>query len=201
MKKVKSYDQLNQGYILCRFDECLLIDPPDNIEEIEEQLGEKTLKGILLTHAHYSHTQMIHYYKVPIYLHTQDAHLLFEDKYNGYYHKKRAYHRKDLELILIENQTKIPLADQVVTCYNTPGHTKGSMTYLYQNYLFTGDTLYENNVGRYDRYSGSLFDLKESIKKILETFPSHIKICPGHGNLSSIKKELKNNPYYRKWRR
>ena len=72
------------AYMICRFGHCLLIDPNTNYGEIESKLGDQILDGILLTHAHSDHTSLIHLFNVPIYVHSDDAALLFEDKYNGY---------------------------------------------------------------------------------------------------------------------
>ncbi|NLK11970.1 MAG: MBL fold metallo-hydrolase [Candidatus Phytoplasma sp.] len=200
MKIIES-QTLAQGYLICRFNQCMLIDPPNNIEQIEDYLEQRELIGILITHAHFKHLSMIHYYDVPIYIHHHDAHLLFEDKYNGYYHKKREYKKSDLNLKILKDQDEINLADQKIICLSTPGHTKGSMVFSYQDYLFTGDTLLKENVGSYEKYSGNLFELKNSVLMIMKRFSKDTIVCPGHGEITTIGHELKNNKHYRKWKR
>ena len=49
---------------------------------------------------------------------------------------------KNLEFKYIEDQMKIPLADGFIEVIHTPGHTKGSVCFLYDQRLFTGDTLF-----------------------------------------------------------
>jgi glyoxylase-like metal-dependent hydrolase (beta-lactamase superfamily II) len=93
---------------------------------------------------------------------------------------------------------KIPLGDQFITVYHTPGHTKGSVSYLYDQKLYTGDTLFKDSVGRHDLYSGNLVDLRKSVLFLL-SLPSNIKIYPGHDEVTTIRNEQKNNPYYLKW--
>ena len=51
----------------------------------------------------------------------------------------------------------------------TPGHTKGSCIYVFDDEIFTGDTLFKNSAGRTDLYGGSESELKQSLK-IFKTF-------------------------------
>jgi glyoxylase-like metal-dependent hydrolase (beta-lactamase superfamily II) len=92
----------------------------------------------------------------------------------------------------------IPFADQTIEVYHTPGHTKGSLSFLYDQKLFTGDTLFKESVGRHDLYSGNLPELRKSVLMLL-SLPSAIKIYPGHDETTTIRYEQKNNPFYVKW--
>ena len=93
---------------------------------------------------------------------------------------------------------KIPFADQVIEVIHTPGHTKGSCSFIYQDQLYTGDTLFKDSVGRHDLYSGNLVDLRRSILKLCEC-DANLKVYPGHDEPTTIRYEKKNNPYYLKW--
>lgn len=185
-------------YIICRFGRCFIIDPASRYDQIVEKIGDFTIEGILLTHAHHDHVHLIASFHVPIYIHEQDAALLFEDKYNGYGEVKRPYKRRELELKIIRDSDKIMLGDEPIFVYHTPGHTMGSVSYHYHQYVFTGDTLFKNDVGRHDLYSGNLSMLKRSVLRILE-LPGNIKICPGHDEMSTVREEKKYNPFYLKW--
>ena len=198
MKTFKQTENYAHTYLLCRFDVCYLIDPSHDLEAIMEALEGYKLEGILLTHAHMDHIDLIHMFDVPIFLHLEDAHLLFEDKYNGYHPSKHPYQRKNLELKYVEDGMKIPFADGFIEVIYTPGHTKGSVCYLYEQKLFTGDTLFKDSVGRHDLYSGNLVDLRRSIFRLME-LPSLIKVYPGHDETTTIRYEQKHNPYYVKW--
>ena len=198
MKTFKGNKTHAHSYLVCRFDSCFLIDPSHDLEAIYEALKGYKLQGILLTHAHSDHVDLIHMFDVPIYLHLDDAHLLFEDKYNGYYPQKHPYQRKRLELRYVEDDMKIPLADGFIQVIHTPGHTKGSVCYLYDQKVFTGDTLFKESVGRHDLYSGSLVELRQSVFKLMK-LPAQTKIYPGHDDPSTIRYEIKHNTYYIKW--
>jgi glyoxylase-like metal-dependent hydrolase (beta-lactamase superfamily II) len=198
MKTFKENKIFAHSFLLCRFDVCYLIDPSHDLESILEALEGRKLEGILLTHAHMDHVDLIHMFDCPIYMHLDDAHLLFEDQYNGYHPNKHPYKRKALNLKYVTDKMKLPLADGYVEVIHTPGHTKGSVCYLYDFKLFSGDTLFRESVGRHDLYSGSLVELRKSIIKLMK-LPGQTKVYPGHDENTTIRYEQKHNPYYIKW--
>ncbi|PKK92743.1 MAG: hypothetical protein CVV61_08160 [Tenericutes bacterium HGW-Tenericutes-6] len=198
MQTFKENENFAHSYLLCRFDVCYLIDPSHDLEAIHQSLNGRTLAGILLTHAHHDHVNLIGEFEVPIYMHLDDAHLLFEDQYNGYAPNVHPYKRKSLNLQYIKHHDKIPIADQFIEVFHTPGHTKGSVCFYYEQKLFTGDTLFKGSVGRHDLYSGSLPELRKSVL-FLGGLPGNVKIYPGHDETTTMRFEHKNNPFYVKW--
>jgi glyoxylase-like metal-dependent hydrolase (beta-lactamase superfamily II) len=200
MKIFKGNDDIAHTYLVCRFGVCFLVDPASQLDEIKKEIGENRLECVILTHAHHDHIDLIGDFDVPIYIHRDDAYLLFEDQYNGYYPKTHPYKKKDLNLKLLQDKDKIPFADSFIEVIHTPGHTKGSVSFLYQDKLFTGDTLFAGSVGRHDLYSGNLSELKKSVL-ILLSLPSMTKIYPGHDEQTTVRQEQKNNPFYEKWKK
>lgn len=87
---------------------------------------------------------------------------------------------------------------QKIIALHTPGHTAGSMSFIWNDNVFTGDTLLINGCGRTDFQSGSSQQLYKSITEKLFTLPEHTKVFPGHdyhGNKqSTIGDEKKSNP-------
>ncbi len=79
----------------------------------------------------------------------------------------------------------------------TPGHTTGSISFLWRNYVFTGDSLLINGCGRTDFQGGDAGTLYDSITKKLFILPDYTLVCPAHdynGNLmSSIGQEKAAN--------
>lgn len=79
----------------------------------------------------------------------------------------------------------------------TPGHTAGSVCYLVEEgtkkYLFSGDTLFEQSVGRTDFPTGNTSDIQKSLKK-LASLPD-MPVYAGHGEDTSIEREKKYNPF------
>lgn len=67
-----------------------------------------------------------------------------------------------------------------ITVLHTPGHTAGSMSYLWHGNVFTGDTLLINGCGRTDFQSGSSDALYDSVTGKLFTLPGATLVWPGH---------------------
>ncbi|MDL2292230.1 MBL fold metallo-hydrolase [Acholeplasma sp. OttesenSCG-928-E16] len=203
MIKIIRDNMFSNTYILTRFNVCYIVDPSDDYETIIEKVGSKEILGILLTHAHFDHTMLINRFLVPIFLHREDANILFEDDWNGFnsYKINRPYLRKELDLRFIEDQDELPLGDYKIRVYHTPGHTRGSLSFLCNDILISGDTLFKNGVGRYDFYSGSLFDLKRSVVRLIDELDPRTNVFPGHGPSTTIRDEKKCNDYYLKWKK
>lgn len=198
MIQFKETENRAHSYLLCRFDVCFIIDPSHDYEAIHQALNGRTLAGMLITHAHDDHVDLIGDFEVPVYIHADDAHLLFEDKYNGYAPKAHPYKRKNLDFKYVKDGDRISFADQFIEVIHTPGHTKGSVCYLYDDQLYTGDILFKESVGRHDLYSGSLVELRKSVLA-LGKLPGNTKIYPGHDESSTMRYEQKHNPFYMKW--
>ncbi len=61
--------------------------------------------------------------------------------------------------------------------------------------LFSGDTLFEQSVGRTDFPGGSMSKLVQSIRTKLFVLPDYLKVYPGHGMMTTIGDEKIMNPY------
>jgi glyoxylase-like metal-dependent hydrolase (beta-lactamase superfamily II) len=78
---------------------------------------------------------------------------------------------------------------------HTPGHSPGSMALVAADHVFSGDTLFAGSIGRYDLPGGSVEELVNSLKTKLLTLPDYVKVCPGHGPVTSIGEERRSNPF------
>ncbi|MBQ3934526.1 MAG: MBL fold metallo-hydrolase [Clostridia bacterium] len=81
----------------------------------------------------------------------------------------------------------------------TPGHTKGSVCYLFEDHLFTGDTLFRNSIGTTD-FGGDRDALNNSLRMLCR-LPGDYTIYPGHESMTSLSEEIRNNPFIRSLRR
>jgi glyoxylase-like metal-dependent hydrolase (beta-lactamase superfamily II) len=96
--------------------------------------------------------------------------------------------------------------NQVVTFGTTdlvallvPGHTSGSLAFYSEKNkcVFTGDALFEGSIGRTDLPGGDFNTLIKSIRNKLFVLPPSTIVYPGHGNETTIEKEMNSNPYFK----
>ena len=78
---------------------------------------------------------------------------------------------------------------------HTPGHTPGGMCILVGDTLFSGDTLFEQSIGRTDFPGSSYPAIVNSIREKLFTLPDDTKVLPGHMSPTTIGFEKENNPF------
>lgn len=74
----------------------------------------------------------------------------------------------------------LEFGDEKIRVIATPGHTPGSLCYLWHDRLFTGDTLMINACGRTDFQQGSAVAMYHSITEKLFTLPDETLVYPGH---------------------
>jgi sulfur dioxygenase len=82
--------------------------------------------------------------------------------------------------VQLKDGDELPFGGQRLKALHTPGHTAGSMCYLWQGHVFTGDTLLVDGCGRTDFQSGSAAALYRSITEILFALPEDTIVWPGH---------------------
>ena len=83
------------------------------------------------------------------------------------------------------------------TVIGTPGHTKGSCCFYFEEdkILVSGDTLFEGSVGRTDFPTGNSSQLIASLKNKLMCLPDEVRVFPGHGGSTTIGDEKRYNPF------
>ena len=96
-----------------------------------------------------------------------------------------------------DESEKIQFGNEQITLIFTPGHTPGEYCIYFpkSSFCITGDVLFKESIGRTDLWEGNYNTLMSSIKDKLLKLPIDTVIYPGHGNNSTIKYELENNPF------
>jgi sulfur dioxygenase len=74
----------------------------------------------------------------------------------------------------------IEFGSESIKAIHTPGHTSGSMSFLWRDNVFTGDALLIDGCGRTDFQSGSADALYTSITERLFVLPAETVVWPGH---------------------
>ena len=173
----------------------LAIDPTDApaLEAYLESNG-LNLCAVLLTHGHFDHTcglqELLARRSVAVYLHPGDANMLSDPMCNAFHLMFPGMPYMPIEsYIPIENDQELMLSGLTVKVISTPGHSKGSVCYLIEDALFSGDTLFQSGFGRTDLWGG---DQREMIKSLrhLRTLPADTVVYPGHGGQTTIGAEL-----------
>lgn len=184
-------------YLVTKGDKAVLIDPGMDFSSIIDEVNKYEIEAILITHGHVDHIDGCGYIDAPIYVGKEDL-VNFSDLGRSLYKMtgmKPTYGNKKLNLIGVSDNEIINTPSFTFKCFHTPGHTEGSYCYLYYDNLFTGDTLFNNSIGRMDFPTGNMKKMQESLKKIVTIFPDETKVYPGHDNKTTIKEEKKYNPY------
>ncbi len=83
----------------------------------------------------------------------------------------------DLQL---EDGEELRFGDEALRALHTPGHTAGSMSYLWRDCVFTGDCLLIGGCGRTDFQSGDAGALYDSITTKLFALPDATIVYPAH---------------------
>jgi glyoxylase-like metal-dependent hydrolase (beta-lactamase superfamily II) len=192
-------------YIIKEKNEAVIIDPGAKIDEIEAFIKEEELevKYVLLTHGHYDHiytlNECLETFDCDVYVHEKARDFLFDPNLNLSSLSLHKINVKDKSKVktFTENDT-LKIKDQDIIINHNPGHTRGCCSYKYKHFIFSGDLIFQNGVGRTDLPTGSQTELEESINAFLHRFDDNNLVYPGHGGRSTILTFKNTNPYYKK---
>lgn len=194
-------------YIVTKDDKnCLIIDLGGDFSVIDGVLKAEKLTplAVLLTHSHFDHVCGIKSARdkgVQVYISQNDAKNL--ESANGTLSTFVGVNYAPVfDYQLLDEKTYL-FGDILVEVIYTPGHTSGSVVYKIDDLLFTGDTVFKGTVGRTDLPSGSYFDIKKSVNRLIARLlngNTNYKIYPGHGDFTDFYTELKSNPYFLEWK-
>ena len=158
-------------YILSKDGCCLVVDPGDEFVKIKDEIGDRSVVGVLLTHHHFDHVgalkDVLEFYQTKLY----DFNTLQEKEYEIGSFK--------FEVIF------------------NPGHTIDSISFYFpeKQVMFVGDFVFFESIGRCDLEGGSFSQMQNSIEK-LKQFPVNVTLYPGHGSKTTLEYEKRNNSFF-----
>ncbi len=171
----------------------------DRIATFVERVGCK-IKYLLNTHAHLDHLFGVprgrSAWGAPFLMHQADTQLLESAPLQA------AMWGMEMEAVrapesFLKDGDVFELYDHRIEVIHTPGHSQGGVCfYLYEDkILFSGDTLFQNSIGRTDLPGGDYGQLIDSIRNRLLVLEDDVKVLPGHGEFTTIGIERSHNPF------
>jgi len=176
----ETFDVDNNIWVVGDDDECVVIDAPHSVEDILAVVGGRTVKAILLTHAHDDHCRVAPALReavvAPIFLHPDDK-PLWELTHTDYLW--------DLDL---PDGWELSVAGTTIRTLHTPGHAPGACCFHVPDLgcVFTGDTLFQGGPGATGRSFSDRPLLEDSIRAKLFALPDETAVHTGHGYDTTI---------------
>ncbi|GHU83385.1 hydrolase [Clostridia bacterium] len=182
-----------------------IIDPGFSSKEVNnriKEIGDNNIKYILLTHGHYDHisalTELKFLTRAKVVIGEDEAEFLHNNKLNlSLYANTSPLEQNEADILLADGDT-LKLGATTITFVKTAGHTRGSGCYIVGDSIFTGDTLFKEDIGRTDLPTGNQAEIAKSLKKIAQ-IEGNYKVYVGHGENSTLDYEKMNNKYLIYW--
>ena len=179
----ETFDVDNNVWVIGNDDECLVIDAPHSVSDIELVIGGRRVVAIVCTHAHDDHIrvapELADAVDAPVLLHPADLPLW------ALTHPDTA---PDGELF---DGQRLVVGDTALSVLHTPGHAPGAVCLYVQSLgvVFSGDTLFKGGPGATGRSFSDADMLLGSIRSKLLALPVQTVVLPGHGESTTLAAE------------
>ena len=184
-------------YLLWNDGHVMIVDPGAKAERIIQRIDEQNgiVDAIFVTHGHHDHIgaidECVKRYNCPVYIHEVEAEVLSNPQYNLSYKSKDIIVKTKPKLIEF---SEMNIGAFKVSFMDAPGHSEGCAMMFWDEYLFAGDVLFKQSIGRTDLYRGSNSKMMNTLNEIKKLTQDYI-LCPGHGDTTTLIEEFKSNPF------
>ncbi len=168
-----------------------LIDIGNAKPIIDSLKKDEIIKGVFITHAHYDHIHGINdignLFPGCIFFGSDyTIKALYDIKLNlSFYHEDPIrYLGTSTKVLKDKDELELSL-NKKIKVLETPGHNPGSLTFILEDYLFTGDSLIPGYPVVTKLKGGSKVDNVQSLDLIFNEINSQTIICPGHGEIAT----------------
>ena len=190
----------------------VIVDAPPDVEAVVRLLTQHDLipVALLVTHGHVDHAGgaggVVHRTGVSAFLHPDDDFLASDPvgqirSLFGFVPPGADEFAPPERFADLTHGQRLDLAGFEFEVRHTPGHTPGHCIFVVESegIVFSGDQLFAGSVGRTDFSYGSWEDLMESMRTQVMTLPDDMRVLPGHGPETTIRRERNANPFILEW--
>lgn len=197
--QIKSQFLDSNTFVVENDNEVLIVDCGVDVEKIKNEVGEKQVAGILLTHGHYDHSIFCKEYaktfNTKIYAQKNVVKTLANGRAN---YSEGQFELSDFSnFCFLDDDCSINLGSFEIQCLIAKGHSICSMCYKIGDLLFAGDVLFENGIGRTDLIGSNKEQMIESLTKLDQI--EFADCFSGHGNTSDYKTQQKNIKVFKRF--
>lgn len=181
---------------------CAVIDTGESdelVRRLEALDPRPDVRAILLTHGHVDHAGALvtlqQHFDAPTYLPALERPLFealpSQGDWFGMPQLNRRCGRIDHE---VEDGASVTLGGTTLHFLSTPGHTPGQGCWYTETDIFVGDTVFSGSIGRTDFPMSDPDMMHESLRRLFR-LPGHLRVHSGHGPVTTLESELRDNPF------
>jgi len=178
-------------------DEAVVVDPgfsPARVRELLDLEGKRPV-AVLATHGHFDHIGSAATFcgdDLPLHIHEADVLALTDTVAWGAGYETPPVPVKDVRTIV--GGDVLTFAGFRIEVVHTPGHTPGSVCFLTDGWVVSGDLVFAGAIGRSDFPNSDPAAMERSLRRFLE-LPDELPVLPGHGPRTTVGRERVRNPF------